>query len=98
MNITEMRRFVVQDHDLDELMAADAAYTGLAQTYSNRQLEMPEWLGEQLTEVDIAVKALVKATRMASIKKKKAQLLGLMTVGEKRERLEAEIAAEEGML
>ncbi len=98
MDIRYLRQFQAQEHDLDELNAVDADMTSLAETYAKRQLEMPEWLGEKLTEVDTAIKALVKATRQASIKKKRAQLIGLMTNEEKRQKLQAEIAAEEALL
>jgi hypothetical protein len=59
---------------------------------------IPDWIGEKLTEIDVEVKALVRAERLASIKKKKSQRAALMTNEEKRMKLDAEIAEEEALL
>ena len=98
MDIRYLKQFEAHSHDLEELISVDADLTALAETLSKRALDMPEWLGEKLTEVDTEIKSLVRATRQASIKKKRAQLIGLMTNEEKRKRLEEAIAAEEALL
>ena len=96
--IINLRNFVVHDNDVDTLIAVDSQLKALAENYADRKLEIPDWIGEKLTEIDVEIKALVRAERLASIKKKKSQRSALMTNEEKRLKLDAEIAEEEALL
>jgi hypothetical protein len=98
MYIDKLRGFVVHDNDVDTLIAVDSQLKALAGNYADRKLVIPDWIGEKLTEIDVEVKALVRAERLASIKKKKSQRAALMTNEEKRMKLDAEIAEEEALL
>jgi len=98
MYIDRLRGFVVHDNDVDTLIAVDSQLKALAGNYADRKLVIPDWIGEKLTEIDVEVKALVRAERLASIKKKKSQRAALMTNEEKRMKLDAEIAEEEALL
>ena len=98
MDTNRLRNFVVHDNDIDTLMEVDSQLKVLAGNYADRKLNIPEWIGEKLTEIDVEIKALVRAERLASIKKKKSQLAALMTNEDKRSKLTAEIAEEEALL
>ena len=84
MNINMLRNFVAQDHELIELIAVDTQLKALANNYAERQLEIPEWIGEKTVEIDGVINAAVKAERLAELKKIKAQESALMDRGEKR--------------
>jgi hypothetical protein len=98
MNISNLRNFVAHDNDVDQLIGVESELKSLASNYAERSLDIPEWIGEKLTEIDVEIKALVRADRLASIKKKKSQRSALMTNEEKRQKLDAEIAEEEALL
>lgn len=96
--ITNLRNFVVHDNDVDTLIAVDSQLKALAGNYAERKLEIPDWIGEKLTEIDVEIKALVRAERLAKVKKMKSQRAALMTNEERRSKLDAAIAEEEALL
>lgn len=98
MDIGRLRNFAVHDNDVDTLIAVDSQLKSLAGNYADRKLEIPDWVGEKLTEIDVEIKALVRAERLAKVKKMKSQRAALMTNEEKRMKLDAEIAEEEALL
>ncbi|OHD13013.1 MAG: hypothetical protein A2Z96_01240 [Spirochaetes bacterium GWB1_48_6] len=98
MNINMLRNFVAQDHELIELIAVDTQLKALANNYAERQLEIPEWIGEKTVEIDGVINAAVKAERLAELKKIKAQESALMDRGEKRAVLAARREALEKMV
>lgn len=98
MDIGRLRAFAVHDNDVDTLISVDSQLTILAGNYDARKLEIPDWIGEKLTEIDVEIKALVRAERLAKVKKMKSQRAALMTNEEKRMKLDAEIAEEEALL
>jgi len=98
MNINALRNFVAQDHELIDLVAVDSALKALANNYAERQLEIPEWIGEKTAEIDTVINAAVKAERLAELKKIKAQESALMDRGEKRATLAARREALEKLL
>lgn len=97
-NISQLRNFVVHENEVEVLIAVDTQLKDIASGYADRKLEIPDWIGEKLTEIDVEIKLLVRAERLAKVKKMKTQRAALMTNEEKRAKLDAAIAEEESLL
>lgn len=98
MDTKYLKNFEPHATDLEQLMAVRTDLKGLAANYIDLQLDVPDWISDKGTDVDNEIKAVVRAQRLASIKKKKALRSSLMSAAEQRDKLDKEIAAEEALL
>jgi hypothetical protein len=99
MRIDALKNFIAMECDsVEVLMGLEANLIALAAGYDKRQLQIPEWIGERLTEIDSRIKGLVMAERKAEIKKLQAQEAALMGREEKRAAVAARIKALEALL
>lgn len=93
MYLQELKSFKVRNNDLDVLVHAHSELTALAKSFDDLKIETPDWLLTKQVEVDDEVKSLMKAERQAALKKLELRRAALATPDEKRQALDAEIAA-----
>ena len=95
MNIDGLKNFKVKNNDVETLVGIRADLKSLAANFSDPdiQLEVPEWVGEKIEEVDVEIKALSKAQKQATLKMLKSRRAAAATLDEKRKSLDDQIAA-----
>ena len=85
MSAIRFRNFNVVDCDsVETLIDVEVNLKAFAAGYADRQLQIPEWVGEQLTSIDFQIKGLVQAERKAEIKMLLAQEAALAGREERR--------------
>jgi hypothetical protein len=93
MDINRLKKFDATSWDMEELVGVATDLNALSSMYSSLQIEPPEWIGDKISEVKIAVNALARAERQNKRKKLVLEKARLMTPDEKRKKIEEEIAA-----
>jgi len=97
-NVDSLKNFKVKNNTIEDLVAARGDLKTLAANFNDLSLEVPEWLSEKIAEVDLEVKSMSKAEKMATLKKLKAQSSALMSRDEKRKSIDDQIAALEASI
>jgi len=93
ISVMKLKNFDVAAASLEELIAVRAEVKLLAANYSDLNIDMPESFMDLLGNVDRCIDGLLRATRLAELKKLEAKRAALMTTDEKRQRLDTEIDA-----
>jgi hypothetical protein len=97
-NVEQLKSFKVKNNTIEDLIAVRGDLKNLAANFNDMSLEVPEWLSEKITEVEMEVKSLSKAEKLATLRKLKAQSSALMSRDEKRKAIDDQIAALEASI
>ena len=84
--------------NLDEVVELSAYGRGLQSEYTALGMEVPAWVSVQLKTIQREVKTRIADQAEAELLQAKAQLDSLKTAGERKEALQARIAALEAKL
>ena len=79
--------------DLMPLLERSAQLRAVTDEYSRFNLELPQSLAQERTELNLQIREVSRNERQARLTKLKAQAEALMPVDEKRKRLQEQIAA-----
>ena len=93
MNALQIRNLNVPTADLDDLVLAKQTLALLDSGYQAATGETPEWVTDKLTALSTEIDSRVRDQLLKTLKTKQARRSALATPDEKRERLDAEIAA-----
>jgi hypothetical protein len=95
MNVEALKNFKVKNNDVETLVGVRANLKLLATNFTDPdiQLELPEWIGEKIEEIDAEIKTLSKEQKKAKLKMLTSRRAALSTPDEKRQKLDAEIEA-----
>jgi len=95
MNIESLKNFKVKNNEIETLVGVRADLKLLAINFTDPdiQLELPEWIGEKIEEIDLEIKSLSKAQKSAKLKMLLSRRAALSTPDEKRKKLDEDIEA-----
>jgi hypothetical protein len=93
MNVNQLKMFLTRDKTIEDMVVARVQLKALAQGYADAKLSVPAWIVEKVSLIDLEIAAAVRAEKMATLAKYEARRSELMTTSEKRNALDAEIAA-----
>lgn len=93
MLINQLKGFVADRLDLDELVSLYAFAGYMARTYEELTIKAPEWLPVKTKEVKREIERRTQDERERKLAELKARRAALATPDEKRTKLDAEIAA-----
>ena len=96
--LQQLKNFIVDRLDVDELFALSALGKSIHKEYQERGLPTPIWLGEQMATLEREILARRRDELEKRLKDIKAQRSTLETASEKRERLDKEQAELEKQL
>jgi hypothetical protein len=88
--IAQLKNFVVDRLDLEEMFALSALGKLVRSEYQNRSMPVPEWLTDQLAVLEREILARRRDELEKRLEEVKASQSGLETPAEKRERLARE--------
>ena len=99
MRINELKNFKDRDtDDLEVLVGVRAELKLLATSFDELNMETPEWVLNAIVNVEDKVKSLMKAERLAALRKLELKRAALATPDEKRKALDDEIATLKGQM
>lgn len=84
--------------DLQTLMFRNAELRGVAMEYTRLDIELPESIANELTELNSRIAVTVRGIRQAKLSKLEAQAAALMTAEDKRKLIQEQITALKAML
>ena len=95
MNVESLKNFRVKNNDVETLVGIRSSLKLLAANFTDPdiQLELPEWIGEKIEEIDAEIKTLSKEQKKAKLKNLMSRRAALSTPDEKRKKLDEDIEA-----
>lgn len=89
----DLRNFLVDNYDVEDLLMVSNDLKAIDQGYQDLGLETPEWVTDKLGEVAREVTIRIRSDLQRQLRAAKARREALATRDEKREKLDAQIAA-----